>query len=360
MISLKRYLDLPSGTTMGTIDEAGSPDLVNVAMEEYGATMAAVGNCCAEACPMTVDTLRHELEEIRSGLSVSMEPEKLQEAGNRARAQLHDWGRATAKHYQEKAAEVKELLLAMARTTESVSERDARVAGHMNEVTDRLRAIASLEDLAQIRVSISRSARELKSSIDRMAAEGKAALDAMRQQVLTYQVKLDAAEAIASRDSLTGLSNRMCVEGQIDRRIATGGPFTVALIDIDGFKSVNDRHGHPAGDELLRQFAVELRSACRATDVIGRWGGDEFILIFDCGLAESQTRTDRLRERVCGKYRFDGRKGEITVHVEISIGLAEHAANETMSELVERADAAMYANKESARRARTGMQPAAV
>jgi diguanylate cyclase (GGDEF)-like protein len=351
MISLKKYLDLPSGSKETKTTE--DPELLKVAIEEYSATLEAVGNCCAEACPATVEALNQDLEDIRSGFSVSMESEKLTEAATRAREQLNKWGRATERHYREKADEVKELLLAMARATESVSARDTRCAGQMNEMTGRLSAIASLEDLTEIRMSIKRSARELKTSIERMTAEGKATLDALREQVSTYQTKLDAAEAIASRDALTALSSRLHVERQIERRIAAGAVFCVALIDIDGFKRTNDQHGHLMGDELLKQFATELRSACRAMDVIGRWGGDEFLLIFDCALTEAQARAERLRKWICGSYTLEGKLGEIKLQVHASVGLAVHGTGEAMNALLERADAAMYAEKELARRRRS-------
>jgi diguanylate cyclase (GGDEF)-like protein len=356
MISLKKYLDLPSGSE--GIKATEKPDLLKVAIEEYGATLEAVGNCCAKACPVTVDALNQELVKVRCGLSVSMESEKLAEAATRTREQLNEWGRATEQHYHTKTDEVKELLLTMARAAESVSARDARCAGQMNEMTGRLSAIASLEDLTQIRVSIKRSARELKTSIERMTAEGKAALDALREQVSTYQTKLDVAEAIASRDGLTGLSSRLHVEREIERRIAAGAVFCVGLIDIDRFKRINDQHGHVMGDELLRQFGAELRLACRAMDVIGRWGGDEFLLIFDCGLTEAQARAERLRKWVCGSYTLEGKQGEIKLQVEASFGLAVHGNNEAMNELIERADAAMYVEKELARRKRS--EPALV
>jgi diguanylate cyclase (GGDEF)-like protein len=351
MISLKKYLDMPSGSKGITAIE--EPELLKVAIEEYSATLEAMRNCCAKACPVTADALNQELAEVRCGLSVSMESEKLAKAATRAREQLNEWGGATERHYHQKADEVKELLLTMARAAESVSARDARCAGQMDEMTGRLSAIASLEDLTEIRVSIKRSARELKTSIERMTSEGKAALDAMRERVSAYQTKLDVAEAIASRDALTGLSSRLDVERQIERRIAAGTVFCVALIDIDGFKRTNDQHGHLMGDELLKQFGTELRLACRAMDVIGRWGGDEFLLIFDCGLMEGQARAERLRKWVCGSYTLEGKQGEIKLQLQTSIGLAVHGTNEAMNELIERADAAMYAEKELSRRKRS-------
>src|ERR1700734_1411389 len=309
MISLKRYLD----SAMKPLKEEPEtkPDLLKVAIEGYSATFEAVGVHCREACPATGGTLREGLGNLRMSFSVSMNTGELEEALSRFRAHLNDWSRATARHYKEKANEVKELLLTMARSIESVSTRDMQCAGQINEVTTRLQAIASLEDLTEIRASIQRSACELRNSIERMTIEGNAALDVLREQVAAYQTKLDEAEALASRDAMTGLSSRLYVEGEIEKRIARANPFCVVLIDIDGFKRVNDEHGHLTGDILLKQFGAELRSACHAMDVIGRWGGDEFLLLFDCELKETQARTERLRKWICGSYKVQATRGEI-------------------------------------------------
>jgi diguanylate cyclase (GGDEF)-like protein len=263
--------------------------------------------------------------------------------------QLRGWGRNTARHYQQKAGEVKELLIAMARTAESVGARDQRCARQIDEVTSRLKEIATLEDLTEIRASIEKSAAELKVSIERMTAEGKAAFDQLREQVSSYQAKLEAAEEVASRDALTGLCSRLCVENTIEHRIGAGAPFCVAIVDIDGFKKVNDDHGHLTGDELLKQFAGELRSVCRQTDAIGRWGGDEFIILLDGGLPEASAQTDRLRKWVCGNYTLQRTSGALKLRVDASIGLAEHLPDEPMKDLLARADAAMYQCKAASR-----------
>jgi diguanylate cyclase (GGDEF)-like protein len=148
---------------------------------------------------------------------------------------------------------------------------------------------------------------------------------------------------------LTGLRNRLSVEGQIERRIESGMPFCAAIVDIDRFKRVNDQHGHVAGDELLRQFATELKSACRSKDIVGRWGGDEFIILQDCGLPEAKAQTDRLRKWVCGSYTVQGLSGAVKLKVDASIGLAEHLPQETQKGLLARADAEMYRHKAAAR-----------
>jgi diguanylate cyclase (GGDEF)-like protein len=268
------------------------------------------------------------------------------------RDQLQNWGRRAARQNQQKTREVKELLIVMAHTAESVGERDQRCAVQMNAVTTRLKKIASLDDLTKVRASIEESAAELKSQIERMTVEGKTAIEKLRGEVSGYQTKLEEAEHIASIDGLTGLRNRLWVEGQIERRIAAGVPLCVAIVDIDDFKKVNDNHGHLAGDELLKQLATEIKFACRATDVIGRWGGDEFIILLDCGMAEAQAQIDRLRDWVCGSYKVNGKAGPASLKINASIGLAEHVPSQTVKDLLARADAAMYELKAASRKNR--------
>jgi two-component system cell cycle response regulator len=121
------------------------------------------------------------------------------------------------------------------------------------------------------------------------------------------------------------------------------------MVDIDQFKSINDTYGHLAGDDLLRQFAGELKSASRSKDLIGRWGGDEFVLVLDSGGADAESQVERLRAWVCGNYTLRGTSGAIPLKVEASIGLAQHEAGQKWEELLGKADAAMYRRKAEAR-----------
>jgi diguanylate cyclase (GGDEF)-like protein len=344
MISLKKYLDsVPAGSHASC--EREWDDITTVAFSAYGSALEAMGTCSLDSCPGLGRELRDNLGELSRKLTRRVDCETLTATDKAVQEQLLSWGTRAARHYRDKSNEVKELLIVMARTAESVGERDQRCAGQMHEVTSRLTAIASLDDLTQIRASIEKSAVELKTSIDRMTAEGKAAIDRLQKQVATYRVKLEEAEEAASRDALTGLRSRLYVESLIERHIAARVAFCVAVVDIDGFKRVNDEYGHLTGDELLKQFAVELLSARRSGDVIGRWGGDEFIIVLECGLSEASSQTGRLSKWVCGDYKLQGKSGPLKLKVEASIGLAEHKPDEAMKDLLARADAAMYEQK---------------
>ena len=169
-----------------------------------------------------------------------------------------------------------------------------------------------------------------------------------------------ALAELASRDDLTGLFNRRHMgELMAQHRAAcqrAGDGFAVALVDLDHFKRINDTHGHAVGDNVLRAFAQQAGGAMRSTDIVGRWGGEEFLVIFPSSTAhEAEQAAARLRERVaaavvttpCGQpLRFT-----------VSIGLTEHVPPESIDALVERADRAMYRAK-SQGRDRVVMMPA--
>jgi diguanylate cyclase (GGDEF)-like protein len=346
MISLKKYLDLTQDarSVLGPV-EIDDADILSSALAAYAAALTAMGACSLEACPGVGKGLKQRLEDLAGKLSGEMSSAELTATGTDAREQLQEWGRHAAWHYMQKTGEVKELLIAMARTAESVGVKDQRCASQIQEVTSRLNEIATLDDVTKMRVSIRTSAAELKSSVDRMTAESQSVVEQLRKQVSHYRTRLEEAEEIASRDALTGVRSRLNVESQIEVRIVADRQFCVAILDINGFKQVNDEFGHVTGDELLKQFATELQSVCRSTDVIGRWGGDEFILLLDCGLADAIQQRERLRDWVCGHYTVQGESGTTKLNLNISIGLAEHRQGESMKELLARADAAMYAEK---------------
>jgi len=348
MISIKKYLDAAhSGVAANELPEEN--ELLAEAMAAYRSSLAEMGNCSLDACPGLGRDLKTSLSKLGESLSGFSTQKEIEATERSVREKLKDWGGRAATHYRQKTAEVKEILIVMARTAESVGARDERCAQQINEVTSQLKTIANLEDLTQIRSSIEKSAAELKTSIGRMAAEGKAAIDQLRNEVTTFQAKLEEAEHIASCDSLTGLKSRLCVEGQIEKRLNAGVHFCVAILDINEFKQVNDVYGHVVGDELLQMFATELKSRCRATDTVGRWGGDEFVILLDSGTRVARSQTERVREWVCGNYTLHGRSGALKLRVDASLGLAEYVQGESLKGLIARADAEMYRDKAASR-----------
>jgi len=162
---------------------------------------------------------------------------------------------------------------------------------------------------------------------------------------------LERIEQIAVRDELTGIYNRRYLVEALDRersraeRLAE--PFSVCLVDVDHFKSINDRFGHAAGDAVLRRLAQLVPAELRGVDLFGRLGGEEFLVIVPgTGREGAAACAERVRQRVAASVFpevADG--GRLTA----SIGVATYAAPEPVDALLARADAALYQAKAAGR-----------
>jgi diguanylate cyclase (GGDEF)-like protein len=164
-------------------------------------------------------------------------------------------------------------------------------------------------------------------------------------------LRLKRAEALSVTDDLTGLSNsrylNLVLRRETKRASRSGRPLSLLFIDLDGFKSVNDTYGHLFGSRALVEAAAVIRSSARETDVVARFGGDEFSLVLpDTGGEGAFAVGERIRERVA-EHRFLAADG-LDIHLTVSVGVATLPdAAAAAEELVQAADAAMYRVKES-------------
>ena len=344
MISIKKYLDSDE-RALSTIPPKMPDDLAASTLEAYRAALGAMGDCGVRACPTLGPALQQSLMKLAGGLVKTVTAPLVKETEGEVEKQLQDWGEHTAEYLQQRAGDVKEILVTLAHAAESVAERDKRYTSQFGEFTKRLQALANLDDLPQIRSAIVRGAKDLRTCVDKMEQDGRETVAALRTQVSTYQTKLEEAEQRAAHDALTGLENRQGVETRLQRRIEAKAPFCVVMLDLNGFKHVNDTYGHEAGDDLLKQFSTELRSASRSTDAVGRWGGDEFVVLLDGTIHEAQSHVERMQKWVFGSYTLrtgtEGPKVETTA----ALGLVEWQTGETLKQVLARADALMYKQK---------------
>lgn len=161
---------------------------------------------------------------------------------------------------------------------------------------------------------------------------------------------VSAHKTAASMDPLTGMFNRRgfaeaCAR-VIDREANAGRPVTVMIFDIDHFKSINDRFGHPAGDEILKLFAAVVVNGLRITDLSGRIGGEEFAALLPCSLEEGVVVAERVRE----SFESSGIVDETgPVDTTVSIGVAGGPAGTELEVLLAAADTALYQAKRGGR-----------
>jgi diguanylate cyclase len=178
----------------------------------------------------------------------------------------------------------------------------------------------------------------------------KKRLEATEEKLESQTSQLEGYLAEARTDALTGLSNRRAFDKQMDELYAkhnrTPFPFTLAMVDIDHFKSINDTHGHAVGDAVLRHLAGILRGFSPHCVMAARYGGEEFAMIFEEPLETSAEVMEKVRAMVASKPAL---VDQLSVPLTLSSGVAELVSGERLGDLFRHADEALYSAKKGGR-----------
>ena len=204
----------------------------------------------------------------------------------------------------------------------------------------------------------------VKDIIDQMLDTTKAIIQSgahlqTRMKVSSEDLKqlhkeLEVSQQEARTDSLTGLTNRRGLEKRMEieriRARQNNTPFSVIMLDIDHFKSVNDHFGHLVGDSLLKGFAMILSSQVRRNDLAARYGGEEFLIILpDTNVEGAYAVAEKVRSILCKKEWTIKESGKRIGQIKASMGIAQYKLSETGAEVIKRADEALYHAKSTGR-----------
>lgn len=253
---------------------------------------------------------------------------------------------------QNSVAELNELNQALDRNVNEQLEKARQELGKATSIEQLQHTLdTSLETLTEVIVSFKSQTDARMAKMQSNQLKLTSQLKTLQENNLSLIKQVALERELSTRDPLTQLPNRQGFDQRLKEEMARSvryqQPLSIALIDVDFFKRINDEFGHLAGDKVLKILAKEMKSQVRQSDYLARFGGEEFILILpQTDLEQAEQALDKMRVHISQcPFNFQGKPVQIT----ISSGIAQHSGEETSDLVLHRADKAMYQSKEAGR-----------
>lgn len=335
MISIKRSLNL-----LEQLERQ-----FKTALECYREAIASVETHIVEVERELAEGLRGHLRQMRETLAQQPAPELMEAVHSSFDARLREFKALSEKVLKSREQDIRSILAAVAEATAALARRADYHASHFQAVARQLESAVQLDSLSLIRERVSEAATRLINCTEAMQSQSRAEAARLEDQLHRLQRRLEQAETLALTDPLTGLANRRKAESLLEGHLTAGRPVTIFLFDLDHFKKINDRYGHPVGDQVLIAFAERLSAQFEPEDSVCRWGGDEFLAITTSQITDPHGLASGIVLRMRGMYAIQGPLGPVNVEVCASVGVAQHRRGDRIAELLARADACLYGNK---------------
>lgn len=295
--------------------------------------------------------LRGQIEVVQNLIAGPVNHHALEEATQSLKEVIYKQG-SLKDSLSEAKITVKNMITIFIDRLGSIATSTGDYHGKIDIYTQKIAQAQHISELNTILDDVMRDTRSIQAealkSRDEMLVAHKEAQEA-EARIHQLESQLAEVSALASHDQLTNSLNRRGLDEAFVREQARsdrhGTALTIALLDIDDFKNLNDTHGHEAGDEALIHIVRIIKDTLRSMDVVGRFGGEEFLVVLpDTPNAEAIEVVGRLQKELTKRiFMFNNQKLFLT----FSAGVATREPNEAMSEVIKRADEAMYKAKKT-------------
>ena len=232
-------------------------------------------------------------------------------------------------------------------TTKAMECSHRQIGSEVSGFASRLEEALDTVDVGCMREALAIQVRQMREWVASLEVDTAAQLDPVQIQLRAFEERLQHADHLAATDPLTKLWNRREGERQASVRINKQCSFSLLIIDLSRFKFINDEHGRDCGDRVLEFVAARLSESTRPTDTVCRWGGDEFVVLLDCGLDIARRRAVQIGEQIDGHFLFEANGRMTAVPVSAAIGVAAYQLGDTFGDVFSRAEVEVDSRKKS-------------
>ena len=250
-------------------------------------------------------------------------------------------------HSLNREIEFIEIIDVLRETVRQLAGRSEEFSWSLIGSSDRFRSLLEIDDIHSLKDKIRGETEDLTRIVSEKQTADRDSYANLLSRFENLQSQLERAEEEATLDPLTQVANRGSFDKAIAAWVKDDDTFSLAMVDLDDFKKINDTYGHPVGDRVLLGAAQALGKSIRSGDIVARYGGEEFVVLLrNCDLKMAEMRLSQILEQLA-TTRYEYSSGDQTGHVQFtaSCGLAGFAAGESAEDLIARADAGLYEAK---------------
>jgi diguanylate cyclase (GGDEF)-like protein len=298
--------------------------------------------------------LRARLSQHREVLGQVLHPQEERQEGAECVTTCEEFLRRVHLDARARETELTDLVTLLRDATAKMIGESSDFHAEILSSADRFKTMAGLEDLRDLKRQLSDEISSLERAVETKKLRDREAMANLSKRVEVLQLDLGLAEERAALDPLTKLANRGGFDRALDRMMksarASRTPLSLAMLDIDHFKKVNDTFGHQVGDRVLLCMADWLRGSIRQDDVVARYGGEEFAVILGIDLRQAEERFTKVLESVAGRsYDYEENGTTKSIRFTVSCGLTQLTDGDSAEDFIGRADQALYDAKNKGR-----------
>jgi diguanylate cyclase len=306
-----------------------------------------IGEAAPESDDLDTTVFRRDLQRFAAEIEAAPDEQALERIAAACVERCSDYFRKAQERLSERDTELSALLAVVEQLVAAVAGDARSMDEQLACSSDRLTRIVEINDLRILKRRLSLELTTLRRVIDEQRDQHERQREHMTAEVGRLQKRLVRAREEASIDPLTRVGNRArfdrALKTWVEQHRKSGVAFVLAMIDLDNFKDVNDRWGHPTGDHVLVDTAAVLAGAVRPTDVVARFGGDEFVvMISGATFSQAESRFGEMLGQISTVRVPAPTDDGPALVISASIGFTEFDVADSAAEILGRADRALY------------------
>ncbi len=301
-----------------------------------------------DVAELQTERFKQEIEELNERFQEPEKPKRLELHFEQRKEHILHFIDQQQTYIKDREKELRDIIDLLTRAMANLNVENREFYQRINEQGEKIIKISALDDIKKIKNALKVEVDQMREIVHLKEDQEQRQIRLLATQVTSLKTELEKTREKAMTDALTGAYNRQALDdflaARIERSQMNNAEFSLLMVDIDNFKQINDKFGHPIGDRVLVALAQKCRNSIRGEDFLARYGGEEFTIILEGAGFRNALKKAQLLCNTIASVRYatsDGATDEY-LSMTISIGVTQFKKGDTVADLVGRADKALY------------------